>query len=83
MTRLWVAGVAIRVQIQELEPVVLYWQGQAHPVGQIINRWRVDVGWWRLRICRDYYQLVTTTGLLLVVYRDGVQGMWWLQRVYD
>jgi hypothetical protein len=83
MTRLWASGVAIRVQTHGEEPALFYWNGQAHPVGRMVNHWRVDVGWWRLRIWRDYYRLVTTTGLLVVVYHDGVNGEWRLQRVYD
>ncbi len=83
MTRLWVSGVAIQARTRGDEPVELVWNGQRHPVEGILNRWRVDVGWWRLRIWRDYYKLVTTTGLLLVIYHDGIGGGWWLQRVYD
>lgn len=83
MTRLWASGIAVRVTTRGEEPTQLQWDGRSHPVARVVNHWRVDVGWWRLRIWRDYYKLLTTTGLLVVIYHDGLNGGWWLQRVYD
>lgn len=83
MSRLWTAGTPVEIQLQDALPVALLWQGRTHPVHQVLNHWRVDAGWWRLRILRDYYHLLTTTGLLVVVYQDGLNRTWWLQRVYD
>jgi hypothetical protein len=64
-------------------PARLRWEGRIHPVQVVANHWRVDLGWWRLRVWRDYYKLATTTGLLLIVYHDLVNDKWYLQRVYD
>ena len=84
MTRLWVGGVLVEAQVGSNDlPVRFTWEGQIHPVQHIANRWRVDVGWWRLRICRDYFKLTTSTGLLVTVYHDLVTGCWYLQRMYD
>jgi hypothetical protein len=84
MTRLWVAGIILKViTTSSGDPVRLTWEGRLHVVEGIANSWRVDLGWWRLRIWRDYYKLYTTTGLLLVVYHDLISGQWYLQRVYD
>ncbi len=84
MTRLWLSGLALAVWLDdEGIPIRLRWEEQTHPVQGISNRWRVDVRWWRARIWRDYFQLVTTTGLLLVVYHDLVDDRWYLQRMYD
>ena len=84
MTRLWLSGLALEVWLDSVDnPTRLRWEGQTHPVQIISNRWRVDVRWWRVRIWRDYFQLVTATGLLLVVYHDLVDDRWYLQRMYD
>jgi hypothetical protein len=84
MTRLWVVGITLKmVATSSDEPARFVWEGRLHVVEGIANSWRVDLGWWRLHIWRDYYKLYTTTGLLLVVYHDLVSGQWYLQRVYD
>jgi hypothetical protein len=84
MTRLWVDGVVIRVWCTpDGRPMRVRWQGQSHDVKMIANGWRLDLGWWRLRIWRDYYKILTTTGLLMIVYHDLMTDIWYLQRVYD
>lgn len=84
MTRLWPAGEAIAVETDELgTPRCFTWRGRAHPVQGVARRWRVDVGWWRQRTWREYFTLVTTTGLLVLIYRDLATGRWYLQRLYD
>jgi hypothetical protein len=53
-------------------------------VAEVAKQWRVDVDWWRGEpVTRDYYKLTTTTGLLVIVYRDLLTGAWYLQRLYD
>jgi hypothetical protein len=64
-------------------PMEFTWHGETHPVHLIANQWRIDEGWWDKRIYRDYFKLTTTTGLLLIVYRDGLSGEWYLQRLYN
>lgn len=51
MTRLWVSGVLIEVALSAKGDVLRFvWEERVHPVQGIANRWRVDVGWWRLRV---------------------------------
>jgi hypothetical protein len=50
---------------------------------RITRRWRIDVDWWRGRVWREYFKLVTRTGLLVEVYHDLVGGGWFVQRLYD
>jgi hypothetical protein len=83
MTRLWGSGAAIRVTLQEGKPARFVWESRTHPVQAITNHWRVDMGWWRLRLWRHYYKAITSTGLLVVIYHDLISDQWWLQRVYD
>lgn len=84
MTRLWVVSEPIQMDTDSNGiPVRFVWRQVRHPVQQIGRRWRVDVGWWRLHIWREHYQLTTQTGLLVIVYCDLLTGQWYLQRLYD
>ena len=64
-------------------PTQFRWEQRIHPVKGVTNTWRVDFGWWRLRIWRDYYKLHTTTGLLVIIYHDLMADIWYLQTIYD
>ena len=84
MTRVWVQGDAIAVEMNATgSPIRFTWAGQTHAVQIIANHWRVDVNWWRLRLWRDYFKLITDTGLLVIVYHDLVEDAWYVQRLYD
>lgn len=84
MTRLWPRGLPIIVQVDSVGcPLFLDWRGQKHPVERIAKRWRVDLGWWQVRIWREYFKLSTESGLLVVIYHDLVRDTWRLQRLYD
>jgi hypothetical protein len=84
MTRLWPAGEPIGVDSNpDGTPGALEWRGRSHPVVGVAKRWRVDQSWWRRRIWREYLKLYTTTGLLVIVYRDLLSDQWYLQRLYD
>ncbi len=84
MTYLWPQGDPIRVEVDELwQPLRFVWRRQVHPVSAVANRWRVDEDWWRGRVWREYFKLITTTGLLVIVFRDLVSGEWYVQRLYD
>jgi hypothetical protein len=84
VTRLWPAGVPIAVRHNpHLEPQSFRWQGREYRVGRIAKRWRLDQGWWRQRIWREYFKLTTIDGLLVIIYLDLIEREWYLQRVYD
>lgn len=84
MTRLWVSGTPVEVHVTAEEIVRLFvWEGRRHVVQGVANRWRIDLGWWRLRVWRDYFKLHTTTGLLVILYHDLLTDRWYLQRIYD
>jgi hypothetical protein len=59
------------------------WRGQRHTVRHITNAWRIDEGWWQEHIWRDYYKLITTTGLFVIIYHNLRTGTWFMHRVYD
>jgi hypothetical protein len=84
MTRLWPGGQSILVESDSGgTPVSFAWQGRPHRVLGVAKRWRVDQGWWRRRVWREYFKLYTHTGLLVIVYRDLLSSQWYLQRLYD
>lgn len=57
------------------------WNGRRERV-TVCNRWRVEEAWWRRPIVREYYKVVGPR-LLALVYRDGIDGTWHLERIYD
>lgn len=84
MTYLWPRGQVVSVQQDSLAtPQNFSWQGKTHRVQAVAKRWRVDHGWWRGRIWREYFKLTTDSGLLVIIYRDLLTGQWYLQRLYD
>jgi hypothetical protein len=64
-------------------PIRFTWQKRVHPIHDIANIWRVDDGWWHERVWRDYYKLITTTGLLVILAHDLITDEWRLIRIYD
>ncbi len=83
MTYLWSPAMPIEMRFLNHQPTQFVWNTRLHRVGQITKRWRVDVEWWRIRIWRDYYKLVTHTGLLVIVYCDLLDYCWYLQQLFD
>lgn len=66
-------------------------QGRGHRKGRrrgewvqvegVLDRWRVDEDWWRSPpIQRLYYRVVLSTGAVMEIYRDLVDGRWYQQR---
>ena len=84
MTHLWVDGEPISVQADgNGVPISFVWRDQAHAILSITNRWRIDEGWWKERVWRECFKLLTSTGWLVIIYRDLRTGDWRLQRIYD
>ena len=82
MTRLLGHHPRIEVDTDHLgRPAVLRWEGTVERV-EVCNQWRIEEAWWRRPVIRDYYKLVGAR-ILALVYRDGVDGTWRLERVYD
>ncbi len=64
-------------------PLLFIWRGKRHPVIKVTKPWQIDVNWWRGRVWRQYFKLVTRTGLLVEVFHDLIGGGWYVQRRYD
>lgn len=41
--------------------------------------WRIDDEWWRRPMAREYVAVVLEDGRSLTLYRDLVEGGWWVQ----
>lgn len=62
-------------------PRVVVLRGRRCPVAGVLERWRVDEGWWReVPVSRDHFRLVLDDGRVVTVYRDEHEGTWWTQR---
>ena len=87
MSRLWPEGerIAVRVQGGSGQPVSFLWQGCAHRLAQVQQHWQVDADWWSAAgpVRRDYWAVITTSGLLCVIYHNLDEGTWFLAKVYD
>jgi len=86
MTRLWTDGEAVSMTLgTDGWPASFTWQGRAHAVQQVRQRWQVDGDWWSEagRVWREYIALTTADGLLCVLYFDLAGQTWHLAAVYD
>jgi hypothetical protein len=90
MTRLRPEGEPVEVWGDEEDPegFIIHRVG-AHPMGvhriDVWNRWRIHARWWASEqpTWREYLRVTTDTGLLCLLYRDLINGGWYLARVYD
>ncbi|HMJ81400.1 MAG TPA: hypothetical protein VK592_10175 [Candidatus Dormibacteraeota bacterium] len=82
MTRLLGQHPAVEIDLDAAgRPVRLRWAGTSESV-EACNQWRVEEAWWRRPIRRTYFKLVGPR-LLVLVYRDELDGSWHLERLYD
>lgn len=82
MTRLLGQHPTIEVEVDGRGwPTGLCWPGVREPV-EACNHWRIEESWWRRPLVRDYFKVVGPR-VLALVYRDGLDGSWHLERLYD
>ncbi len=82
MTRLLGPLPVIDVDVDERgRPVALRLGGRRERV-EVCNHWRIEQEWWRRPLQRDYYK-VAGERLLALIFRDGVDGSWHLERLFD
>jgi hypothetical protein len=85
LTRLWAVGEAVDAWGGEETPAGFVWQGISHCVVDVCNRWRIHTRWWEpdQAVWREYLKVTTDRGLLCLLYRDLLDGGWFLARIYD
>jgi len=82
MTRLLGHHPRIEVELDGIgQPVAVAWSGFREPV-EVCNHWRIEEAWWRRPVTRDYYKVVGNR-LLALIYLDGVDQTWHLERLFD
>jgi hypothetical protein len=52
---------------------------RAKRITTVRERWRIDDEWWRRPLSRDYLSVVLEDGRALTLYRDRIEGGWWVQ----
>jgi hypothetical protein len=58
-------------------PVAIHLSGRRCAVKAVVERWRIDDEWWRVKpVSRLYYSLLLEDGRTVTVYRDLVSGRW-------
>ena len=70
-------GVQVRAGDHGL-PVEVRLDRTALQVEAVRESWRIDDEWWRVPIHRIYHQVVLEDGRVLTLYRDLVDGRWYL-----
>ena len=85
MTRLWPEGKAITVTSDGQNwPLAFVWEGRRHRTRTVVQHWRVDTEWWQeTRVWRDYFTLITDTGLMVTIFCDLLTEGWYLQQLFD
>ncbi len=68
---------------REGRPVEVSSRGQkrAGRVVAVRESWRIDDEWWRRPISRLYHQVILERGEILTLYRDLIDGRWYVQKV--
>lgn len=66
-------------------PASFIWRNSEHQILEIANRWTVHSRWWEpgKMVWRQYFKVVTDTGILCQVYHDLLQDRWFFARLYD
>lgn len=87
MTKTWADGLPVRVDAVDAQgvPVSFGWQGQAHAVERLIQRWEVETDWWSEEgeSRRLFVTVITKTGMLCVLFFDYGVSEWRISRLYD
>ncbi|MCI0579739.1 MAG: hypothetical protein L0332_24390 [Chloroflexi bacterium] len=84
MTRLLPEGQVITVTSDgEDAPITFKWKMRRHDTQTIINHWRMDILWEESRIWRDYFTLLTNTGLKVTLVHDLLTDSWYLHELFD
>jgi hypothetical protein len=83
VSRLLAEPAPVAVEIADEVPARLGVERRQYRVERILARWRLETDWWRAPLSREYWKLWLSGDLVCEVYRDCLQGGWWLTRWYD
>jgi hypothetical protein len=89
VTRLFDPAQPVSVQVgANGSPALIVWNGHRLQVQSIVQRWRVDTGWWEPEgeVRRAYYAAIvkgSAAEMLITLYHDEIAGDWRVAKVYD
>ena len=64
-------------------PIRFHYEQQQHVIAQYWGLERIETGWWRQPVRRDYYQVETTTADCYWLFRALADGRWFLQGTFE
>lgn len=67
-------------QVDGRRPIAVWWRGQRRRVQAIVNVWRVDDGWWRAEIRRQYFDVQLEAGPRVTIFENCLSGEWFTHR---
>lgn len=74
----------IRVQVDANDqPTVIFWRENEHRIERISNSYRIPDGSLESPIWREYFQVITRSGWLMLIYHDLIEGIWGLEMLFD
>ena len=75
---------AIRVQLDAKgQPTSFGWRGSDYQIDWISNAYRVTDGALEAPVCKDYFEITTTSGWLMLIYHDLLADKWGVETLYD
>lgn len=87
MTRLFQPPQPIAVQrsFTTDKPMQFVWEKATYIVERVVQAWEVDTDWWEStgRVWRAYYAVLTTDGLMVVIYQDLLTEEYYVSKLYD
>ena len=86
MTRAWMQDEPIDIETDPQGRLrAMRWHGQRHAIERLVEWYQIDLDWWSSQghVRRNYYTVITRTGLLCVLYYDFLSEGWSLARLYD
>lgn len=64
-------------------PTAFVLRGRTYRVLEVVNNWRVDLGWWGERTAKDLFKVLTSDGSLWTLSHDLLGRVWRLERLHD
>ena len=83
MSPLWAEPEYVPVTCAGGRPASFRRDQRPHAITRISRHWRVHLDWWtHAELWRDYWEVVTDSAMLCVLYCDLNTEEWFLERVY-
>lgn len=84
MTKLWGVGERIPVEVDVSGlPTRFTRKQKQYVVENVVQFWRIETNWWNSRISKEYFQVITVSGALVIIVHDSIADTWEWYRLYD